>query len=217
MNGTYIVYGALGSGSVPIEATLSLLGIPYRVEECAPWESAERAAELARVNPMLQVPALLLPSGELMTESAAILIWLADRYPDARLAPALTSPARPAYLRWMTYVSAAIYSLYWICDDAGRITPRPEEHEEIKARLANRITHCWGVMEAATSPHRYLMAEELSVLDLYVATVSRWSPGRKSFYEVAPRLAEVVRRVDADPRLATLWAQRFPFSAGWER
>ena len=61
------------------------------------------------------------------------------------------------------------------------------------------------------------MVIELSVLDLYVATASRWSPGRRRFYEVAPKLADVIRRVDADPRLATLWAERFPFTQGWER
>lgn len=217
MNGSYIVYGAPGSGSVPIEATLSLLGLPYRLEDYTPWESPERAAALALVNPLRQVPALLLPSGELMTESAAMLIWLADRHPEGRLAPALTSPARAAYLRWMNFVSAAIYSLYWIRDNPARLTPRLDDHEWIKAQLSDRIAHCWGVMDAATGPAPYILGDELSVLDLYVATVSRWSPGRRRFYEVAPGLADVVRRVDADPRLAALWDARFPFVAGWER
>ncbi len=36
------------------------------------------------------------------------------------------------------------------------------------------------------------------------------------FYEVAPKMATVVRRVDADPRLAEFWAKRFPFDEGWE-
>lgn len=217
MNGTYIVYGAPGSGSVPIEATLALLGLPFRVEEYAPWESPERAAELAQVNPMRQVPALLLPSGELMTESAAILIWLADLHPEAGLAPALTAAARPGFLRWMTFVSSAIYSLYWIHDDPTRITPRPEDHDEVRVRMTDRMAQCWSVMGAATSPARFLLGDELTVLDLYLATVSRWSPGRRRFYEVAPRLAEVVRRVDADPRLTKLWEERFPFVAGWEQ
>jgi len=107
----YIVYGATGSGSVPIEAALRLIGLPYRVEDHAPWEGTARANELTHINPMQQVPALALPSGELMTESAAILIWLADAYPQARLAPALTATTRPAFLRWMTFVSSAIHDI----------------------------------------------------------------------------------------------------------
>jgi len=151
-----------------------------------------------------------------MTESAAILIWLADAYPEARLAPVAKHAARPAYLRWMNFVSAAIYALYWIADNPARVTDRVEDHAEIKARLFDRIAHCWGVMGAAVKPGRYLLGDDLSVLDLYVATASRWSPGRRRFYEVAPGLAEAIRRVDADPRLTEFWAARFPFAEGWE-
>ena len=41
-------------------------------------------------------------------------------------------------------------------------------------------------------------------------------PRRRRFYAEAPRLAEVVRRVDAEPRLQPFWAERFPFEPGWE-
>jgi GST-like protein len=217
MGKAIIVYGAKGSGSVPIEAALHLIGLPYRVEDHAPWESAARAGDLARINPMRQVPALALPSGELMTESAAILIWLADAHPDARLAPVLSDPRRAAYLRWMTFVSSAIYALYWIADDPSRVVDRAADHQAAKARLYDRIAECWGIMDAQLRPRRHLLGDDLSVLDLYVATASRWSPGRHRFYEVAPGLASAIRRADAEPRLAALWAERFPFVEGWER
>ena len=216
MTEPYIVYGAAGSGSVPIEAALRLLDLPYRVEEWAPWESPAKASETARVNPMLQVPALALPSGEVMTESAAILIWLADAYPTGRLAPATTAATRPAYLRWMTFVSSAIYALFWIADNPSRVIDRAEDHAAAKAHLYDRMAYCWGVMESQLRPGRYLLGDDLSVLDLYVATASRGSPGRRRVYEVAPGLAEVVRRIDAEPRLATFWAERYPFVEGWE-
>jgi GST-like protein len=216
VSGEYIVYGATGSGSVPIEAALRLIGLPYRVEDHAPWEGAARANELTHINPMQQVPALALPSGEVTTESAAILIWLADAYPQARLAPALTATTRPAFLRWMTFVSSAIYALYWIADNPARVVDRKEDHESAKAHLFARMAHCWGVMGAQVKPGRFLLGDDLSVLDLYVAAASRWSPGRRRFYEVAPGLAETVRRTDADPRLTAIWAERFPFVDGWE-
>lgn len=220
VSNTYIVYGATGSGSVPIEAALRLIGLSYRVEDHAPLESAARAGELTGINPLLQVPALALPSGEIMTESAAILIWLADAYPAARLAPAPTDAMRPAFLRWMNFVSAAIYALYWITDDPSRVVDRKEDHETVKAHLYDRMAHCWGVMDAALRAdlprRRYLLGDDLSVLDLYVATASRWSPGRRRFNDVAPALADVVRRTDADPRLTSLWTERFPFVEGWQ-
>ncbi|HEX6860919.1 MAG TPA: glutathione S-transferase family protein [Caulobacteraceae bacterium] len=208
------LYGAKGFGSVIVEAALTLLDEPYENIDL-PADSPAAFLEAARaVNPMLQVPALLLPSGELVTESAAILIWLADKH--GKLAPGVDDPARAQFLRWMVYVPAAIYSLYWIRDEPSRLAADKDAEGVLLERTAARIAECWKIMDEQVSPGRYLLGDELTVLDLYVAVVSRWTPRRRRFYQVAPKMAEVVRRVDADPRLAALWAERFPFEEGWE-
>lgn len=211
MDKPYVVYGAQGGGSVPVEATLTLLGLPYEVVEAPPWESEAERERIGQVNPMRQIPALVLPSGEVMTESAAMLMWLADRHPEARLAPPIADRRRAAYLRWMTFIPAAIYSLYWIRDDPMRVVADETAAELVKTRTAERIAECWRIMDAQVSPGRYLLGEDLGVLDLYVTVVSRWTPRRERFYQEAPKMAEVMRRVDADPRLQAFWAERFPF------
>ncbi len=210
------IYGEKGFGSVPVEAALTLIGVPYQVvSPSKPFDVSDDAA-IAAVNPQRQVPALVFPGGEVMTESAAILIWLADRYPEAALAPPPLHHKRAAYLRWMSFVSAAIYSLFWIRDDPSRVIDGEAEGKRLRERLAERIAACWRVMDGQVSPGRYILGGELSVLDLYVAVVSRWAPRRKRFYAEAPGLAQVVKRVDAEPRLAAFWAERFPFDEGWE-
>jgi len=215
---TYTVYGAAGSGSVPVEAALTLIGEPYTVVEAVTWEGDAERDKVAPVNPMRQIPALITPEGATITESAAILMWLADRYPKARLAPAIDGPTRAQYLRWMTLIPASIYSLFWVRDDPSRLGgPDPEVQARIKAATAERILDCWRMMESQLTPGRYLLGDELTVLDLYVTVVSRWGPRRVRFYEAAPRMTEVVKRVDGDPRLAGFWEQRFPFFDGWER
>jgi GST-like protein len=217
MAGEYLVYGAAGSGSVPVEAALTLLGAPYSVVERAVWEHKAVAEQMAAVNPQRQIPALVLPGGELMTESAAILIFLADRHPDSGLGPAWDGAMRPRFLRWMTYISAQIYALYWVRDDLSRLAADKAHEAVIKMRTTARIEACWRIMGEQVQPAGpYLLGDRLSVLDLYLAVVSRWGPRRKAFYAAAPGLAEVVRRVDADPRLAEFWAARFPFVEGWE-
>jgi GST-like protein len=210
------VYGARGSGSVAVEATLTLLGVPYDLVD-APAELSEAFdATIEVVNPMKQVPALVLPSGEVMTESAAMLIGLADLHPEARMAPTPTDPKRAQYLRWMVYIPAAIYSIYWVRDVPSRLAANPEAEKVIMQRTAERIADCWRMMDEQVTPGRYILGDELSVLDIYVAVVSRWTPRRRRFYEVAPKMGEVVKRVDAEPRLADFWAERFPFVDGWE-
>jgi GST-like protein len=218
MASPYVLYGAQASGAVPVEAALTLIGAPYELIEAETFDPARRESgdRVLAANPMRQVPALVLPSGEVLTESAAILIWLAEQHPDARLAPLPGDPARGQFLRWMSFVSAAIYSLYWVKDDPSRLAPDPEAQPKLVGRTLDRIAACWGMMEAQTSPGRYILGHELTVLDLYVAVVSRFRPRRRRFYEAAPRLGEVVRRVDADPRLQKLWAARYDFREGWE-
>ena len=211
------IFGAAGSGSVPIEAMLTLLEIPHEVTEAVTWESEAARKRVETVNPLRQVPALVLANGEILTESAAILIYLADLYPEARLATALTDPRRAQYLRWMTYVSAAIYALVWIVDDPARVGAGGAEARTVIDRIHDRRADCWRMMDEQIAPDRYILGDELSVLDLYVATVSRFAPGRTRFYRSAPKMAEIVRRVDAEPRLRGFWAKRFPFVEGWER
>jgi len=208
------VYGARGSGSVAVEAALTLLGEPYEVVEITGNTPEELADELGGVNPLLQVPAMTLPSGELLTESAAMLLWLADAH--RQFAPTPDDPLRAQFLRWMVYVPAAIYSIYWVRDVPSRLAADAEAEKVVMQRTAERIADCWRLMDEQVNPGRYILGDAMTVLDVYVAVVSRWTPRRRRFYEVAPKMGEVVRRVDADPRLADFWAERFPFSEGWE-
>lgn len=210
------LYGAAASGSIAVEAALTLLNVPYALVEGATWMQESARERVALQNPMRQIPTLVLPGGEVVTESAAILIHLAEAYPEAQLAPAAGDPLRRQFLRWMVYVSSAIYSLHWIKPDVRRIGAPIELHDSVVEAVHDRIAFCWGNMDAQLQPRRYLLGDTLTVLDLYVTVVSRFGPWRARFYEVAPKLAPVVRRVDQDPRLSEFWARRFPFEDGWE-
>jgi GST-like protein len=197
---------------------MSLIGLPYEIVEAPTWEGEAQTAKVAAINPLKQIPALVTPRGETITESAAILIWLADQFPQARLGPAVDDPARAQFLRWMTFIPASIYSLFWISDAPSRLAgPDQDLQARIKAAIKDRIVDCWAMMESQLKPGRYLLGDELTVLDLYVTVLSRWGPRRVRFYDAAPRMSQVVRRIDADPRLADFWARRFPFFEGWER
>ena len=209
---SFTIYGAAGSGSVLVEATMTLIGLDYRVIEAVTWEGEAERDKVAVANPMRQIPALILPSGETLTESAAILIWLADAYPEARLGPRLDDPRRAQFLRWMTFIPASIYSMFWVRDVPSRLVGDDAAAQaELKQRTLERIADCWRVMDSQITPGRFLLGDELSVLDLYVAVASRWSPRRARFYAEAPHMVEVVRRVDALPELQAFWAARFPF------
>lgn len=210
MEQAWTLFSARGSGAVAVEAALTLAGQPYRLVDAYTWDKQhpESGDQVLAANPMRQVPALVLPGGEVITESAAILIWIAEQFPDARLAPPPGAPERGQFLRWTSFVSSAIYSLYWVKDDPSRLVPDPAGHEALTERTLERIADCWRMMGEQVSPGTYVLGDELSVLDLYVAVVSRFRPRRARFYAEAPNLKAVVQRVDADPRLSALWKER---------
>jgi GST-like protein len=214
--GVIELYGAQASGSIAVEAALTLIGLPYKLVEGATWAQESARERVAPVNAMRQVPTLIFPDGEIMTESAAILIDLADRHPAAHLAPARADRHRRQFLRWMVYVSSAIYSLHWIKPDVRRIGAPESLRDAVVEAVHERIAFCWQNMDAQLAPGRYLLGGELTVLDLYVTVLSRFGPWRSRFYEAAPKMTPVVRRVDAEPRLSEFWARRFPFDDGWE-
>ena len=148
----YILYTADGSGGDAVEAALKIIGAPYERVEIATWESEANRERMAAVNPMRQIPALILPGGEVMTESAAILIWLADRHPDAQLAPAPDHPQRAQFLRWMSFISASIYSMYWVRDVPSRLAADAAGETAILERTNERIADRWRIMDSQVTP-----------------------------------------------------------------
>lgn len=206
----HTLYGAAASGSVAVEAALTLLHIPFKLIEGATWSSEAARKRVGERNAMRQIPTLVLPDGDILTESAGILIYLADLHPETRLSPGLNEPSRKQFLRWMFFVSSAIYSLHWIKPDVSRVGAPQSARGDVVHAVHERIAFCWRVMDAQLNPANYLLGDDLSVLDLYVAVVSRFGPWRDRFYTEAPRMTPAIRRLDDDPRLKALWESRFP-------
>ena len=100
------LYGAKGSGAAAPEAALRIAGQEYRWIEAANWDTGWKHEELQRVNPLAQIPTLVLEDGTVMTESAAILIWLGLRYPSSGLLAA--EPAQA--IRGLVYIAANCYA-----------------------------------------------------------------------------------------------------------
>jgi glutathione S-transferase len=97
------LYGRKGSGSLAVQIVLEK---PAPRTSCPGSVDAAGRGSLRRVNPAGKVPALVLPDGTAVSESAAILIHLSTAFPAARLAPAPGTSAHARYLQWMVYLSA---------------------------------------------------------------------------------------------------------------
>jgi GST-like protein len=200
------VIGCRGCGSVIAEAALVLAGIAYDHEEVDYSQAGPARDRLLAVNPLGQVPTVILPDGSVMTETAAIVLHVADLVPAAGLLPAPHDPLRREALRWLMFLIAAVYPTFtygdepakWVGDAGPALRDATDAHRQ---RL-------WQQVEAAARGPWFL-GPRFSMLDVYVTVMTRWRPRRAWFAEHCPTLSAIAAALDGDPRLAALWAANF--------
>jgi GST-like protein len=199
-----------GLGSAMVEAAFALTGRRIERVTASRWQGARRLAELEAVNPLGQVPTLVWPDGTVQSESAAILIELALRHPEAGLLPSVPS-LRAQALRWLVYLSANVYPHYTVRDFPERWSGNAGTQAVLVEAATERIRSAWAVLASQWRPlGAFAFGTAPGAFDLAVAVISRWTPGRGWFMAEFPHLADVVRAVDAHPRLAPVWAENFP-------
>lgn len=209
-----VLYGATGCGSVVVEAAFILAGEDYDYVDANPWEPSAGLDALKAINPLVQVPTLVLPDGTVMTESVAILLWLVERHPGV-LGPGPNDPLRATFLRWLVYLPAAIYPMYTVGDFADQWVTGEVAAAELKQSTIDRTLTCWATMEAALKPAAgswLLGTPDMTALDLYICMMTRWRPRRDAIRAVAPGVVAVAERADHDPRVEGLWSRHFPDS-----
>ncbi|MDP9137546.1 MAG: glutathione S-transferase family protein, partial [Pseudomonadota bacterium] len=151
------------------------------------------------------VPALRLDDGSVMTESAAMIIHLADQLPHAQLAPALASPLRPHYLRWIVFLAANIYAsdlrLYY----PERYTSEAAGAAAVRAAARTAMAHEWSVFADALGARSYVLGDVYSAADIYAALLATWNEDVALFFETHPNIKALYDRVAARPAIARVW------------
>ena len=207
---SYVLYGTKGSGSAAIEAALVLGQLPHRIVEAATWLPESKVDELRAVNPLQQIPTLVVPDGSVMTESAAILVHLGLVLPTGLLLPA--EPAQRAQvLRGLVYIPANCYSAISIMDYPERWTDQGDEAslEAVKSGTRKRLHRHWEIF-ADTFPQRpFLGGQAPGALDLLASVVSRWGGTRKHLQQHRPEFFELLQRIDTHPSLAPVFRRHW--------
>lgn len=205
----FVLYGARGWGSVLVEAQLVLYGLPFDFVDTGDLYKPGAAVERLRaVNPLLQVPALELPGGTVMTESAAITLHLADLTGSRDLVPAAHDSERAAFLRWLVFLVANVYPTFTYGDVPTRFVADAAAAKAFREATDAHARKLWRMAESAAGAPWFL-GDRFGALDVYVATMTRWRPGRRWFEAETPRLAAIARHADAHEGLAPVWARHF--------
>jgi glutathione S-transferase len=200
----YTLYGRPGSGSLAVQVALEEMAAPYeRI-----WVGREEAdvARFRATNPTGRVPALALPDGTVMFESAAMLIHLALCQSPSSLAPPPATRRHAAFLQWMVFLSANVYEAALRMYYSARYSSRGEVDAAAIRDQGTRdyYTHL-AIVSQGLAP--YVLGDEYSIADVYLYMLASWHPGAKAeLYARVPKLQAHAVRVAARPAVVKVEA-----------
>lgn len=207
---TYRLYWARRSGAASVEFLLTQLGVDFELRDATPWSEppGPAFAELKQVNPLGQLPTLITPGGEMLTESVAILWTLLERHPS-RWAPTQSDRRRAQCLRWMCFAATNIYAAVGIADYPERWVAEPDAAKRLADNAVERMRQGWDCVAAAYGGTPFLLGDEPFIVDVYLAQMSRWWKMREHLAQAQPALAALMQRVDALPDVAAIWVRHW--------
>ncbi len=148
--------------------------------------------DFAEINPKGYVPALELDDGEILTEAAVILQYLADRKPETGLAPQAGTPARYRLMEWLNFIASELHKQMGPLFKPGIVA---EWRENQLTLLGQRFDYLAGRLGSAP----YLMGDRFTVADAYLFTVLNWSPYLKIDLRPWPKLTDYLARIATLP------------------
>lgn len=198
------VWSTTGAGSSIAEAFLAVSGIPF-TREVINYEDPADLARLLQLNPLGQVPTLVLPNGEVLTETLAIMNWCHRQSPDAPLVP---KNYYVKFQRWITMIVAAVYPTWTYGDTPAKWVSGDEAIAQLRASTDEHRKKLWLQFEAqAKGP--FFLGAEMCAIDIYLAIMSNWRPGQEWFKQNTPKISEIAERVPNDKRLREVFAFHF--------
>ncbi len=210
MSGGYTLWGRPGWGSALVEAQLDWYGLPFAYETVGDlFKDPDAKARLQKVNPLAQVPTLVMPDGSVMSESAAITLLLADVTGSESLVPGPGAPERQKFLRWLVFLVANIYPTFTYADDPARFVAVNAARDPFRAAADAYAQRLWRQVESeAGAP--WFLGERFSAIDIYLDVMTRWRPRRGWFEAETPKLFAIARKTDQRPELKETWRRNYP-------
>lgn len=158
-----------GACSLSPHIVLREAGLNFTLEKVdLALKKTELGTDYLTINPKGQVPALLLDDGSLLTESVAIVQYLADQAPSSNLIPPAGSLSRYHTIEWLSYISSELHKGF---------SPlfNPKTPNEYKAIARKNLEKQFNYLDTVLENNQYLQGNHFSVADAYLFTILRWA------------------------------------------
>lgn len=159
--------------SLASHIALEEAGAAYEAHRVDFAKAEQTKPEYLAVNPKGRVPALVTDRGTL-TETPAILTYVAQSFPDARLAP-LDDPFEFARLQsFLSYLCSTVHVAHAHARRGARWADDPAAHEAMKAKVPKNMADCFALIEDAMFAGPFVMGDSYTIADPYLFTIAGW-------------------------------------------
>lgn len=207
----YKLYWAPDTGAMAPQIILEEAAADYELVVLDYDAHEETHPDYLALNPRGQIPALILPDGTVLSESAAMVLHIADAHPEANLLPPPGSVDRARVYRWLFYAVANLYesSLRFYYSD--RFAADATAAELIKQTARLDIDKYWALLEKDMQENEsngpYLLGAQYSVIDPYLLMLIGWHEHPEILLERCPKLAGLFNAVRQRPAVNDIWVQ----------
>lgn len=195
---TYRLFYVPATASLCVHWMLIELGVPFEVELVDLEAGGQRSPEYLRLNPQGRVPTLVV-DGEAYSESAALLMLLAERHPEAGFAPAPGEAGRARWLETMVYLANNLsppFRDWFYAERDGD----PAGAEAVQALAKGKIEAVWDRLDGMLADGRpHLLGGQVSTVDFLAAMLMRWSRNMERPATTWPHIGPYVTRMRARP------------------
>lgn len=202
------LYYAPGTCALATHLALEFAGARYEAVRLDFRQQQQRSPEYLRLNPKGRVPTLVTERG-VLTETPALLQYVAQTFPQAGLAPLDDPFALAKVNEFNTYLCSTVHVAHAHGARGYRWTDDPTALESMKKKVPQTMGDCFELIETQLFAGPWVLGERFSTCDLYLFTVARWLEGDKVDVQRFPKVADFLRRMGEQPQVQkVLAAQR---------
>lgn len=199
------LYYAPGTCALASHLALEYTGAPYEAVRLDFKTQQQRTPEYLKINPKGRVPALVTDRG-VLTETPALLHYIAQSFPQAQLAPLDDAFGLAQVNEFNSYLCSTVHVAHAHGARATRWTDDPAAVETMKKKVPQTMADCFTLIEEKLFKGPWVQGERFSTSDLYLFTLARWLKGDSVDVARFPKVADHMQRLQAQPQVQRVLA-----------
>lgn len=195
----YELYYYPSNASMAPHFVLEDIGVPFRLNYVDREQNAHKSAAYLKLNPLGLIP-VLVDGDTVLSETAAICLYLSDNHPEAQLAPSVGTPERGYFYKWLLYLANTIHAEMMAYYYPERYTNDPHGADGVKSAVEGRIIAMFATVDDHLShAGPYLMGAQYTLVDGYLLMLARWARHMKTPPRQMTHVARTLDLVAARP------------------